>query len=68
MANYYVNTNPQPNGDHEVHVAGCSWFPEQRHAKYLGDFAYCSGAVAAAKLIYPSADGCYYCSPSCNTR
>ena len=27
MADYWVNNQAQANGDHEVHVAGCSWMP-----------------------------------------
>lgn len=29
MARYYVNKYAQSNGDHEVHVSGCSWMPDQ---------------------------------------
>ena len=25
MGHYYVNPNPQPNGDYEVHLQGCYW-------------------------------------------
>ena len=37
MASYYVNKNAQSNGDHEVHVYGCSFFPAAENRLYLGD-------------------------------
>lgn len=67
MDKYYVNKNAQENRDHEVHKSGCSRMPEPENRLYLGEFATCHGAVAAAKRIYPEADGCYYCSPACHT-
>ena len=67
MAEYYVNTNSQPNGDHEVHKEGCEHFPDRDNAKYLGSFNNCSDAVSKAKEMgYKSADGCYYCSRACH--
>lgn len=66
MAKYYVNKNPQDNGDHEVHKDGCSWLKMVVDKKYLGEFSSCHGAVAAAKAYYPTADGCKHCSPECN--
>jgi len=66
MANYYLNNNAQPNGDHEVHKEGCTWMPGNR--TYLGDFASCHGAVAEAKRRQPRADGCATCCPDCHTR
>jgi len=68
MTPYYVNKNPQPNGDHEVHESGCEWMPEPQNRQYLGDFSNCHPAVVAAKKIYPTADGCAHCSPECHTR
>lgn len=67
MANYYVNKNAQSSGDHEVHKSGCSFMPKSENRIPLGDFASCYGAVAAAKKIYPTADGCATCSPACHT-
>ena len=68
MANYYVNMNPQPSGDHEVHKEGCSFMPAEENRKYLGSFDNCHDAVQEAKKYYPTTDGCYYCSPECHTR
>lgn len=69
MPTYYVNTNAQPNGDHEVHkTVGCSNPADEENRHYLGDFPSCNGAVLAAKQIYPTADGCEKCSLECHTR
>jgi hypothetical protein len=68
MAKYYVNENPQPTGEHEVHKEGCSYLPEYPNKKYLGDFSKCEEAVNEAKKYYNSVDGCYYCSNECHTR
>ena len=67
MASYYVNKNAQANGDHEVHVKGCSWMPDATNRTYLGDYNSCGPAVAKAKEYYPQSNGCYYCSPACHT-
>lgn len=67
MALYYVNKNAQSNGDHEVHKFDCSFLPSPENRRYLGDFPSCRPAVAAAKKIYPTADGCAHCSPECHT-
>lgn len=66
MSKYYVNNHAQASGDHEVHKEGCSWLNQVVSKNYLGDFSSCSGAVTEAKKTYPTADGCAYCSPSCN--
>lgn len=67
MARYYVNRNAQANGDHEVHVTGCSWMPAVENRLFLGDFNSCRPAVTEAKKTYPQSNGCYYCCPDCNT-
>jgi len=65
---YYVNTNAQANGDHEVHKEiGCPTPAASENRKYLGDFATCAPAVAEAKKTYSKADGCANCSPECHT-
>lgn len=66
MARYVVNTVSQANGDHEVHVEGCAWFPE--YVAELGDHAGCATAVAQARNYYGTANGCSYCAPDCHTR
>lgn len=64
---YYVNDRPQANGDHEVHTTTCSFIPAPQNRTYLGDHGSCPPAVRAAKQIYPTANGCYYCSRPCHT-
>ena len=67
MAAYYVNSNAQDNGDHEVHTPGCEHFPEPQNRVYLGDFTNCADAVREAKKRYPQSNGCYYCANPCHT-
>ena len=65
---YYVNTQPQANGDHEVHNETCIYLPGIANRKYLGEFYSCEPAVAEAKKNYSKSDGCYYCSRECHKR
>lgn len=62
---YVVNRVAQANGDHEVHVQGCSYFPA--HHVALGYHLGCGSAVAAARAYFPRSNGCYFCSRECNT-
>jgi hypothetical protein len=65
---YYVNTNQQPNGDHEVHrETVCPTPAAPSNRRDLGDFTNCVDAVREAKKIYPTANGCANCSPACHT-
>lgn len=65
MASYYVNDTAQSNGDHEVHISTCRYFPSKK--TYLGDFTSCAPAVTEAKKKYSTANGCATCCPSCHT-
>ena len=67
MPYYYVNMNAQPNGDHEVHKAGCDYMPKSENCKFLGEFSNCRDAVREAKKFYSKSNGCYYCSRECHT-
>ena len=67
MSDYYVNRNAQRNGEHEVHEATCYWLTLVRSRLFLGAFATCNGAVTKAKQTYPTANGCFHCSPNCHT-
>lgn len=67
MTRYYVNNNAQPNGDHEVHEGDCSFLPASENRMYLGEFPYCSAAVAEARRYYVQVNGCYYCSNACHS-
>jgi hypothetical protein len=65
---YCVNTNPQPNGDHEVHDTGtCSRLPLPLNRLDLGFHLGCHSAVAEARRSYARANGCYWCSIACHT-
>lgn len=66
-ARYYVNTNAQNNGDHEVHRTGCSFLPSVANREYLGEFSNCAAAVQEARRYYRQVNGCYYCSRACHT-
>lgn len=69
MPLYCVNTQPQNNGDHEVHrIDTCPTLPHPSNRQSLGSHDNCYTAVAQAKLTYPSADGCAHCCPACHKR
>jgi hypothetical protein len=68
MGLYYVNINPQKNGDHEVHKNECEYLPNFINRKYLGVFTSCKSAVIAAKRTYPQSNGCKTCSDECHTQ
>jgi hypothetical protein len=67
MSQFYVNTQAQDNGDHEVHTTGCSHPPLISNRKELGYFSNCHEAVAVARISYPTANGCYWCCRECHT-
>ncbi len=67
MARYYVSKNAQSNGDHEVHKSDCSFLPETENRIYLGDFVWCSPAVAEARTYFRQVNGCFYCANACHT-
>lgn len=64
---YYVNDEAQFNGDHEVHVESCRYYPKIKNKTYLGEHESCIEAVHAAKKVHRQANGCVYCSRSCHT-
>ena len=66
MDKYYVNNNPQPTGEREVHKEGCDHFPSDN--KYLGEYKKCQEAIQKAKEYYENVDGCYWCTRECHTR
>jgi len=66
--NYYVNTNVQSNGDHEVHRDPCTYLPDAANRIHLGLFSSCADAVREARKHYVQVNGCYYCSPACHTQ
>jgi hypothetical protein len=64
---YYVHKYKDPQGDHEVHIEGCSKMPLPENRMYLGEFSNCQDAVREAKKYYSPVDGCYYCCSPCHT-
>lgn len=64
---YYVNTNPQTNGDHEVHASACENVPNFLNRKFLGHFATCKEAVKEAMKTYRQSNCCKTCSDECYT-
>lgn len=64
---YYVNNNPQSNGDHEVHISTCYYFSKMNNRTYLGEFATCQEAIREAKKHYQKTNGCVYCCNPCHT-
>lgn len=67
MKKYYVNERAQSNGDHEVHIESCRYFPSYENRMYLGEFSSCIDAVKEAKKTYTKANGCATCCPACHT-
>lgn len=71
MPRFIVNSNAQPNGDHEVHdtSAGCSFMPLPENRIDVGIHSSCHGAVVFARHVLPGArvNGCYYCCKACHT-
>lgn len=68
MDRYYVNTNSQVTGEHEVHKDGCPTPADFSNRLYLGYFNSCHEAVREARKQYNNVDGCRNCSPLCHTR
>ena len=68
MKRYYLNMNPQPNSDHEVHKEGCRFLPEEHNQIFLGTFNNCSEALKEAMKTYLLSDGCKFCIPECHNR
>lgn len=71
MNQFIINSNQQPNGDHEVHnrTTGCSHMPDPANQVDLGFHTSCHGAVQKARTQWPSSriNGCYYCCRACHT-
>ena len=65
---YYVNSQVQLNGDHEVHVQSCAWFPKSENASYIGEYESCHLAVGEARRHYKQVNGCVHCCTACHTQ
>ena len=58
MVLYYLNINPQKNGDHEIYSSVCQYVPNFINRKYFGFFTNYKLAIVQAKKTYPPSDGC----------
>ncbi len=67
MSIYYVNKNPQANGDHEVHVSDCTFLPSSDNRLFLGNHFDCKSALVKARIHFPQSNGCFYCCKPCHT-
>ncbi|WP_141317637.1 hypothetical protein [Halomonas halmophila] len=52
MPRYYVNTNTDDNGNHEVHTTGCPHPPADKNRLPLGIHDSCGPATAAARTKF----------------
>lgn len=64
---YYVNNNPQKNGDYEVHKSDCRYLPGFINRKFLGYFSNCKEAVKKAQETHKQSNGCKTCCPEYHT-
>lgn len=67
LQHYYVNDNAQENGDHEVHVYGCTFLDLAESVSKLGQHDGCITAVTEAMKLYSQSNGCFYCCKTCHT-
>lgn len=69
MHQYYLNSQTQTNGDHEVHLENCVHLPTLTNRILLGIFSKCTDAISIAKRKYPDVkiNGCIHCSKKCHT-
>lgn len=65
---YYVNTQAQFSGEHEVHKNNCAYGADRSHRRDLGWHETDSSALTAAGRIYTFVDGCAHCCPSIHRR
>jgi len=65
---YYLNLSMQPEGEYEIHIPGCDWFPSRQY-EYLGRYQFASTALDVARRRHPgwAINGCIHCCPEINT-
>ena len=68
MPKYYMNSNAQSNGDHEVHKEGCVWLTKTKNPVYIGLHGTCHSAMLSAKKLFKQCNGCATCSKDCHTQ
>lgn len=62
MAEFYIETNAQANGDHIVHKANCSLLPAKDAIRYLGSIASSASALKKAAESFKHVNGCPQCA------
>jgi len=67
MAEFYIEINAQPNGDHVVHRSDCSMLPAKDGISYLGSISTCTSAVKKAAERFKQVNGCPQCASTCHT-
>ncbi|MGZ4958900.1 MAG: hypothetical protein ACXV7J_06590 [Methylomonas sp.] len=67
MAEFYIETNAQANGDHIVHNANCSQLPAKDTLRYLGAIASCGSALQKAAQSFKQVNGCPQCATTCHS-
>lgn len=68
MTRYFVHTETDDEGDHEVHKPDCDWLPKPSHRVDLGEHSHCSSAIEEAERRgFRPANGCYHCNEECHT-
>ena len=66
MSIYYVDINANSNGDHEIHLLGCSLMPVHTQRVYLGNFENCFDALDFAIKYFTKSSACNYCLKECH--
>ncbi|MGR9045398.1 MAG: hypothetical protein ACU83N_08885 [Gammaproteobacteria bacterium] len=67
MAEFYIELNPQGNGDHVVHNSECSKLPAKEAVQYLGSISNCTSALKKAAERFKQVNGCSQCLSACHT-
>lgn len=63
MAEFYIETTAQANGDYIVHKSTCSLLPPSKEAvRYLGAIASSGSAVKKASEFFKQATSCPQCA------
>ncbi len=62
MAEFYIELNPNDNGDHVVHDAGREHLPSRDGLRYPGTICNCMSAVKKALQRFKQVTGCVRCS------
>lgn len=68
MPIYYANKNAPVQGNHTVHMKGCSHLPKSQSRLYIGLFTHSSEAIKEARYYFSRVKGCNFCSspdPTC---